>query len=45
MWQTPFRQMKVFEDYAGRAVRLTPEREMHILDHPEMLDLLYHAWW
>jgi hypothetical protein len=32
--------MKVFEDYAGRAVRLTPERELHILDHPEMLDLL-----
>jgi len=32
--------MKVFKDYAGRAVRLTPEREAHILDHPEMLDLL-----
>ena len=32
--------MKVFKDYAGRTVRLTSEREAHILDHPEMLDLL-----
>lgn len=32
--------MKVFKDYAGRAVRLTPEREAHILDHSEMVDLL-----
>jgi hypothetical protein len=32
--------MKVLTDYAGRAVRLTPEREAHILDHPEMIDLL-----
>ena len=26
----------VFTDYLGRKVRLTPERRMHILEHPEM---------
>ena len=28
--------MVVFTDYAGRAVRLTDERQAHILEHPEM---------
>ena len=32
--------MKVFTDYAGRRVRLTPEREDHIAEHPEMVELL-----
>jgi hypothetical protein len=32
--------MKSFADYRGRNVRLTPEREDHILDHAEMLGLL-----
>jgi hypothetical protein len=32
--------MKIFTDYDGRTVRLTPEREAHILDHPEMPGLL-----
>ncbi len=32
--------MKIFTDYDGRPVRLTPEREAHILDHPEMPGLL-----
>ncbi|MFM8719950.1 MAG: hypothetical protein ACKOFH_10550 [Chthoniobacterales bacterium] len=32
--------MKVFADYRGRSVRLTPERADHILGHPEMVDLL-----
>ena len=32
--------MKIFTDYDGRTVRLTPEREAHILDHPEMHGLL-----
>ena len=26
----------VFIGYAGRRVRLTPERRKHILEHPEM---------
>jgi hypothetical protein len=33
-------RMKVFTDYLGRRVRLTPEREAHILDHPEMVELI-----
>lgn len=32
--------MKIFSDYTGRNVRLTPEREDHILDHAEMIDLV-----
>ena len=32
--------MKIFTDYDGRTVRLTPELEAHILDHPEMPGLL-----
>lgn len=28
--------MPTFEDYRGRAVRLTEERLAHILEHPEM---------
>ena len=28
--------MKLLTDYQGRAVRLTPEREQHIAEHPEM---------
>lgn len=32
--------MKIFTDYDGRTVRLTPEREAHILDHPEIPGLL-----
>lgn len=31
--------MKVFTDYAGRAVRLTEERRGHLLTHPEMATL------
>lgn len=31
--------MKNFFDYEGRAVRLTEERQRHILEHPEMTDL------
>lgn len=27
---------KVFEDFEGRSIRLTPERLRHILEHPEM---------
>ena len=27
---------EVFTDYLGRNVRLTSERRMHILEHPEM---------
>ena len=27
---------KVFTDYLGRKVRLTPERQKHVLEHPEM---------
>ncbi len=30
----------VFTDYQGRAVRLTPERRAHVLEHPEMVDQL-----
>jgi hypothetical protein len=33
-------RMKIFTDYVGRRVRLTPEREAHILDHPEMVELI-----
>lgn len=32
--------MKIFGDYRGRKVRLTTEREGHILEHAEMLGLL-----
>lgn len=32
--------VRVFTDYAAREVRLTPEREDHILDHAEMVGLL-----
>ena len=31
--------MKVFNDYEGRAVRLTDERLAHILGHPEMVGM------
>jgi hypothetical protein len=31
-------ETEVFRDYAGRSVRLTPERRRHILEHPEMLE-------
>jgi hypothetical protein len=33
-------RMKIFTDYVGRRVRLTPEREAHILDYPEMVELI-----
>ncbi len=29
-------ETEVFCDYAGRSIRLTPERRGHILEHPEM---------
>lgn len=32
--------MRIFADYDGRLVRLTLEREVHILNHPEMPGLL-----
>lgn len=32
--------MKVFIDYKGNSVRLTDERMVHILLHPEMKDML-----
>ena len=41
--------MKIFRDYQGRDVRLSDERLIHILEHPEMannqtcLDLGYSA--
>ena len=31
--------MQIVQDYQGRAVRLTPERLAHILEHPEMVGL------
>ena len=31
--------MKLLKDYQGRNVRLTDERLVHILEHPEMADL------
>lgn len=31
--------MIVFDDYAGRKVRLTEERRRHLLSHPEMASL------
>jgi hypothetical protein len=34
------KRMKIFTDYVGRKVRLTHEREAHILDHPEMVELI-----
>lgn len=32
--------MKLLADYQGRSIRLTDEREQHILEHPEMMNLL-----
>ena len=32
--------MKTIEDYTGRKIRLTAERERHILGHPEMKTML-----
>lgn len=29
---------EIFTDYNGRAIRLTNERWMHIIEHPEMVD-------
>jgi len=31
--------VKVFSDYAGRAIRLTDERLTHLLEHPEMVGM------
>lgn len=31
--------MKVYTDYEGRSVRLTDERLVHILEHPEMVGM------
>jgi hypothetical protein len=31
--------MKIFRDYQGRDVRLSDERLIHILEHPEMANL------
>jgi hypothetical protein len=32
----------ILQDHLGRHIRLTPERQSHILEHPEMKDQL--AW-
>ncbi|HLD87851.1 MAG TPA: PBECR2 nuclease fold domain-containing protein [Candidatus Omnitrophota bacterium] len=32
--------MKIFRDYQGESIRLTEERRMHILEHPEMKGML-----
>ena len=32
--------MKLFKDYSGRTIRLTSERLKHILDHPEMEEMI-----
>lgn len=32
--------MKIFNDYEGNEIRLTDERLVHILLHPEMIDML-----
>lgn len=32
--------MKIFRDYLNRPIRLTDERFEHILDHPEMVELM-----
>ncbi|MCI0496434.1 hypothetical protein L0Z72_15620 [candidate division KSB1 bacterium] len=32
--------MKIYKDYSGCDVRLTDERLQHILEHPEMADLV-----
>ena len=32
--------MKIFKDFSGRHIRLTRERLDHILDHPEMEEML-----
>ena len=34
--------MKTFHDYRGQGVRLTAERQKHILEHPEMKGMLRH---
>ena len=34
------KRMKIYSDYQGRAVRLTPERERHIAEHSEMAGLM-----
>ena len=32
--------MKIFKDVEGRSIRLTEERRRHILEHPEMVDMI-----
>ena len=32
--------MKTFRDYHGQSIRLTQERQKHILEHPEMRGML-----
>jgi len=32
--------VKTFKDFEGRAIRLTKERLRHILDHPEMVEMI-----
>ena len=32
--------MKILRDFEGRRIRLTSERLAHILEHPEMRDLI-----
>ena len=32
--------MKIYKDYNGKAIRLTDERFVHILEHPEMAELI-----
>lgn len=32
--------MKIFKDIEGRPIRLTDERRRHILEHPEMINMV-----
>ena len=32
--------MKIFKDFSDRRIRLTQERLEHILDHPEMVEMM-----
>lgn len=33
--------MKIFKDYRGQNIRLTEERQKHILEHPEMKGMMH----
>ncbi len=32
--------MRILKDFEGKSVRLTDERLKHILEHPEMVDMI-----